>query len=99
MLIQCARVLELHERLYGIPWSICWNYGHRRQFFRIPLILHLTYGFFQYWFIHHGRVDVPSMYRPHGRYRYTYGFVSHPTDASYTPTLTITICYRTGAQF
>ncbi|THG96210.1 hypothetical protein EW026_g5587 [Hermanssonia centrifuga] len=27
-----------------------------------------------YWFIHHGRVDVPSMYRPHGRYRYTYGF-------------------------
>ncbi|PSR98909.1 hypothetical protein PHLCEN_2v4229 [Hermanssonia centrifuga] len=27
-----------------------------------------------YWFIHRGRVDVPSMYRPHGRYRYTYGF-------------------------
>ncbi|PCH42378.1 hypothetical protein WOLCODRAFT_73288 [Wolfiporia cocos MD-104 SS10] len=27
-----------------------------------------------YWFLHKGRVDVPSMYRPHGRYRYTYGF-------------------------
>ncbi|TCD70364.1 hypothetical protein EIP91_003716 [Steccherinum ochraceum] len=27
-----------------------------------------------YWLIHRGRVDVPSMYRPHGRYRYTYGF-------------------------
>ncbi|EIW51596.1 NCS1 nucleoside transporter family [Trametes versicolor FP-101664 SS1] len=27
-----------------------------------------------YWIVHRGRVDVPSMYRPHGRYRYTYGF-------------------------
>ncbi|KAI0674670.1 NCS1 nucleoside transporter family [Trametes maxima] len=27
-----------------------------------------------YWIIHRGRVDVPSMYQPHGRYRYTYGF-------------------------
>ncbi|TBU38119.1 NCS1 nucleoside transporter family [Dichomitus squalens] len=27
-----------------------------------------------YWIVHHGKVDVPSMYRPHGRYRYTYGF-------------------------
>jgi len=26
-----------------------------------------------YWLIHRGNVDVPSMYRPHGRYRYTYG--------------------------
>ncbi|EMD34046.1 hypothetical protein CERSUDRAFT_117553 [Gelatoporia subvermispora B] len=27
-----------------------------------------------YWLIHKGRVDVPSMYRPYGRYRYTGGF-------------------------
>ncbi|TBU57108.1 NCS1 nucleoside transporter family [Dichomitus squalens] len=27
-----------------------------------------------YWIIHHCRVDVPSMYRPYGRYWYTYGF-------------------------
>ncbi|GBE88557.1 Uncharacterized permease [Sparassis crispa] len=27
-----------------------------------------------YWLLHKGRVDVPSMYRPHGRYRYTFGF-------------------------
>lgn len=27
-----------------------------------------------YWLLHKGRVDVPSMYRPHGRYRYMYGF-------------------------
>ncbi|KAH9064377.1 NCS1 nucleoside transporter family [Lactarius vividus] len=26
-----------------------------------------------YWFVHRTRVDVPAMYRPHGRYRYTYG--------------------------
>jgi len=26
-----------------------------------------------YWLIHRGNVDVPSMYRPHGRYRYTGG--------------------------
>ncbi|KAI0297023.1 NCS1 nucleoside transporter family [Multifurca ochricompacta] len=26
-----------------------------------------------YWLVHRTRVDVPSMYRPHGRYRYTYG--------------------------
>ncbi|THH16283.1 hypothetical protein EW146_g4322 [Bondarzewia mesenterica] len=26
-----------------------------------------------YWFVHHTHVDVPSMYRPHGRYRYHYG--------------------------
>ncbi|KIP10434.1 hypothetical protein PHLGIDRAFT_65581 [Phlebiopsis gigantea 11061_1 CR5-6] len=27
-----------------------------------------------YWLIHRGRVDVPAMYDPHGRYRYSYGF-------------------------
>ncbi|KAI1789490.1 NCS1 nucleoside transporter family [Ganoderma leucocontextum] len=27
-----------------------------------------------YWIVHRCKVDVPSMYRPHGRYRYTYGF-------------------------
>ncbi|KAA1475711.1 NCS1 nucleoside transporter family [Dentipellis sp. KUC8613] len=26
-----------------------------------------------YWFVHHTHVDVPSMYRPFGRYRYYYG--------------------------
>ncbi|KAH8986615.1 NCS1 nucleoside transporter family [Lactarius akahatsu] len=26
-----------------------------------------------YWLVHRTRVDVPAMYRPHGRYRYTYG--------------------------
>jgi NCS1 family nucleobase:cation symporter-1 len=26
-----------------------------------------------YWLVHRTHVDVPSMYRPHGRYRYTYG--------------------------
>ena len=30
----------------------------------------------QYWLVHCTRVDVPSMYRPRGRYRYTYGIVS-----------------------
>ncbi|KAI0784506.1 NCS1 nucleoside transporter family [Abortiporus biennis] len=27
-----------------------------------------------YWFVHRCKVDVPSMYRPHGRYRYIGGF-------------------------
>ncbi|KAH9948616.1 cytosine-purine permease [Amylocystis lapponica] len=27
-----------------------------------------------YWLVHKGRVDVPSMYRPRGRYRYSFGF-------------------------
>lgn len=27
-----------------------------------------------YWLVHRCKVDVPSMYRPHGRYRYKYGF-------------------------
>ncbi|KAF8263123.1 cytosine-purine permease [Lactarius quietus] len=26
-----------------------------------------------YWLVHRTRVDVPAMYKPHGRYRYTYG--------------------------
>ncbi|KIJ07339.1 hypothetical protein PAXINDRAFT_121110 [Paxillus involutus ATCC 200175] len=26
-----------------------------------------------YWLVHRTRVDVPAMYNPHGRYRYTYG--------------------------
>ncbi|KAI0255439.1 cytosine-purine permease [Lactifluus subvellereus] len=26
-----------------------------------------------YWLVHRTHVDVPSMYQPHGRYRYTYG--------------------------
>ena len=30
----------------------------------------------QYWLVHRTRVDVPSMYRPRGRYRYAYGIVS-----------------------
>jgi hypothetical protein len=30
----------------------------------------------QYWLVHHGKVDVPSMYRPYGRYRYVGGVVS-----------------------
>ena len=30
----------------------------------------------QYWLVHRTRVDVPSMYRPRGRYRYTHGVVS-----------------------
>jgi nucleobase:cation symporter-1, NCS1 family len=30
----------------------------------------------QYWLLHRTRVDVPSMYRPRGRYRYTHGIVS-----------------------
>lgn len=29
-----------------------------------------------YWLVHRGRIDVPAMYDPHGRYRYTYGVVS-----------------------
>jgi NCS1 family nucleobase:cation symporter-1 len=33
----------------------------------------------QYWLVHRTRVDVPSMYRPRGRYRYTLGIVS-PCD-------------------
>src|SRR6266852_3190559 len=33
----------------------------------------------QYWLVHRTRVDVPSMYRPRGRYRYTHGIVS-PCD-------------------
>ncbi|KAJ8469804.1 hypothetical protein ONZ51_g8748 [Trametes cubensis] len=27
-----------------------------------------------YWIVHKCKVDVPAMYRPHGRYRYTFGF-------------------------
>ncbi|KAI6101745.1 permease for cytosine/purines, uracil, thiamine, allantoin-domain-containing protein [Pisolithus croceorrhizus] len=27
-----------------------------------------------FWLLHKGHVDVPAMYDPHGRYRYTYGF-------------------------
>jgi len=27
-----------------------------------------------YWLVHRGRVDVPAMYDPHGRYRYMHGF-------------------------
>jgi NCS1 family nucleobase:cation symporter-1 len=30
----------------------------------------------QYWLVHCTRVDVTSMYRPHGRYKYAYGIVS-----------------------
>ena len=29
----------------------------------------------QYWLVHRTKVDVPSMYRPHGRYYYTGGVV------------------------
>ncbi|TFY79951.1 hypothetical protein EWM64_g4056 [Hericium alpestre] len=40
-----------------------------------PAIIHLTFFLYiiQYWLLHHTHVDVPSMYRPHGRYYYTYG--------------------------
>ncbi|KAF8502914.1 NCS1 nucleoside transporter family [Russula emetica] len=28
-----------------------------------------------YWLVHRTHVDVPAMYQPHGRYRYTYGLI------------------------
>jgi NCS1 family nucleobase:cation symporter-1 len=37
----------------------------------------------QYWLVHRTRVDVPAMYRPRGRYRYTYGVVSRPHAAPF----------------
>lgn len=33
--------------------------------------------------VHRGNIDVPSMYRPHGRYRYVGGVVSHPPPIVY----------------
>src|SRR6266851_3554729 len=41
----------------------------------------------QYWLVHRTHVDVPSMYRPHGRYRYTYGVVSFSESRSYVSVL------------
>lgn len=35
----------------------------------------------QYWLVHRTRVDVPSMYKPRGRYWYTHGIVS-PCDVN-----------------
>jgi NCS1 family nucleobase:cation symporter-1 len=29
-----------------------------------------------YWFVKKGKIDIPSLYRSEGRYRYTAGFVS-----------------------
>jgi nucleobase:cation symporter-1, NCS1 family len=40
------------------------------------LSVRLVPDFTQYWLVHRTRVDVPSMYRPRGRYRYTHGIVS-----------------------
>jgi hypothetical protein len=40
------------------------------------LSVRLEPDFTQYWLVHRTRVDVPSMYRPRGRYRYTHGIVS-----------------------
>ena len=36
----------------------------------------LTFCTAQFYFVHKGAVDVPAMYDPAGRYRYTGGFVS-----------------------
>ena len=36
----------------------------------------------QYWLVHRTHVDVPAMYQPHGRYRYSYGVVSLPERGS-----------------
>lgn len=41
-----------------------------------PLRFYPSFRRAQYWLVHRGKVDVPAMYQPHGRYRYTYGFVS-----------------------
>jgi len=45
------------------PADSCWLYP-------LPHII------VQFWLVHRGRVDVPAMYDPSGRYRYTHGFVS-----------------------
>src|ERR1700690_4293476 len=46
----------------------------------VRIIVHdyliLNYLYLQYWLVHRGMVDVPSMYRPYGRYRYVGGVVS-----------------------
>lgn len=50
----------------------------------LPLSIRLETDSPQYWLVHRTRVDVPLMYRPHGRYRYTYGIVSLcDVDTSY----------------
>jgi NCS1 family nucleobase:cation symporter-1 len=38
-----------------------------------------------YWLVHRGRVDVAAMYDPHGRYRYTYGFVRYHSPPKLLP--------------
>jgi cytosine/uracil/thiamine/allantoin permease len=47
----------------------------------------ITYSL-QYWLVHRGLVDVPSMYHPHGRYRYVGGVVSR----SLPPSVSSTYC-------
>lgn len=47
-----------------------------------------------YWLVHRGRVDVPAMYDPHGRYRYWYGIVSSSISFKYLSEYG----FRTGAQ-
>jgi hypothetical protein len=49
----------------------------------------------QYWLVHRTRVDVPSMYRPRGRYRYTHGIVS--PSATLIHLISLKKVRRTGA--
>jgi hypothetical protein len=74
---KCAGVFVFRQQLHRLCWTNYWNYSHRRIH---SLPQGNQYGSsltpLQYWLVHRTRVDVPSMYRPRGRYRYTYGVVS-----------------------
>lgn len=39
----------------------------------------------QFWLVHGGKVDVPAMYDPNGRYRYTKGIVSYTRFTFFAP--------------
>ncbi|KAG9311061.1 cytosine-purine [Chiua virens] len=41
---------------------------------RILIFIHPDRSLLQFWLVHKGKVDVPAMYDPHGRYRYIGGF-------------------------
>ena len=75
---QCPGFPLIHQWLYGFSGTFCWDHGHRRRSLIIgQLKLVKTYCHsMKYWLVHRCEIDVPAMYQPQGRYRYTYGFVS-----------------------
>jgi hypothetical protein len=85
---QCYWISCFHERVLGFPGSLRRDNDRGcRSVLKCRMMPFKCVP--QYWLVHKGRVDVPAMYNPRGRYRYHFGIVRDSSTRSLVQQFTI----------